>query len=184
MLYVLETKVSLEKTLYIHNHLLTNISKPVTFVPLNICQGMHSHSSVCVHLSVWINGDWRAAESGWCGVINQRNECRWALCRWSPHSGPCHPAGGLFASLPRLYIVLTMVLTAFLWHVPPPFFRKLLSLWFTFITTLFFYENLCAQLAEFLCKYKLPLLALLLSPAKKHHNAVFCFRRQTSHQAP
>lgn len=26
--------------------------------------------------SVWINGDWRAAESGWCGVINQHNECR------------------------------------------------------------------------------------------------------------
>lgn len=29
-----------------------------------------------VHLSMWINCDWRLAESVWCGVINQKNKCR------------------------------------------------------------------------------------------------------------
>lgn len=49
--------------------------------------------TICMQLSMWINGDWRVAESGWCKVINQHNECRWARCRWSPQSGLCHPAG-------------------------------------------------------------------------------------------
>lgn len=32
--------------------------------------------TICMQLSMWINGDWRVAESGCCGVINQHNECR------------------------------------------------------------------------------------------------------------
>lgn len=52
--------------------------------------------TICMQLSMWINGDWRVAESGWCKVINQHNECRWAQCRWSPQSGLCHPAGSLW----------------------------------------------------------------------------------------
>lgn len=57
--------------------------------------------TICMQLSMWINGDWRVAESGWCQVINQHNECRWAWCRWSPHSWLCHPAGSLrFPLLP------------------------------------------------------------------------------------
>lgn len=57
--------------------------------------------TICMQLSMWINGDWRVVESGWCQVINQHNECRWAWCRWSPHSWLCHSAGSLrFPLLP------------------------------------------------------------------------------------
>lgn len=85
---------------------------------------------MCVHLSMWINGDWRVAESGWCGVINQHNECRWALCRWSPHSGLCHPAGGLFASLQWLCMALTIAIAVFLGQVP---LASLFNLWAQFV---------------------------------------------------
>lgn len=52
---------------------------------------------------------------GGCRVINQHNECRWGLCRWSPHSGLCHPAGSLFAPLQCLCTALTVCLR----HVLP-----------------------------------------------------------------
>lgn len=88
---------------------------------------------ICVLLSMWINGDWRVAESGWCRVINQHNECRWALCRWSPHS-QCHPVGSLFAS-PQC---LCLDLDVFLRHLSV---ASMFHLWANFCM-IFFYNRL------------------------------------------
>lgn len=100
---------------------------------------------MCVQLSMWINGDWHVAESGWCRVINQHNECRWALCRWSPHSGLCHPAGSLSAPLQ----CFCMALAVFLGHVS---LASLFNLWARFCMILF-YDRLTLISPGRLAKY-------------------------------
>lgn len=86
--------------------------------------------TICMQLSMWINGDWRVAESGWCKVINQHNECRWARCRWSPHSGLCRPAGSLCFPLLLLNVWLHVSTTLSLprsipWLISAIFFYPL-----------------------------------------------------------
>lgn len=122
---------------------------------------------MCEHLSVWINGDWREGESGWCGVINQHNEWRWALCRWSPHSGLCHPAGGLFAPLQSLCIVLSTARAAFLWLLllPSP-----LYLWKQFLM------NWLLNMLAFLLLWWLTKIAISdISPQNKHEQCLVLF---------
>lgn len=80
-----------------------------------------------VQRPMWINYDWRLVESGWCRVINQHNEGRWALCRWSSHSGLCHSAGGLFTPHQWPCFALTVFLGM----------HRLLSLWGAFCMILF-----------------------------------------------
>lgn len=76
---------------------------------------------------MWINGDWRVAESGWCQVINQHNECRWAWCRWSPHSWLCHPAGSLrFPLLPFNVWLHVSTILSLPWSIP----RLILAIFF------------------------------------------------------
>lgn len=104
---------------------------------------------------MWINGDWRVAESGWCRVINQHNECRWALCRWSPHSGLCHPAGSLFAPLQCFSIALTV----FPRHVS---LASLFNLWAHFCM-ISFYSHLTLTSPWWLSQYT-TLMQIKISP--------------------
>lgn len=113
----------------------SNISKMVYAFPLMIAQAIQTHPpTLFVCAVVHVDKRWRVAESGWCRVINQHNECRWAQCRWSPRSGLCHPAGSLYAPLQCLCIALTV----FLGHVS---LASLFNLW-AFFCIIFFYNHL------------------------------------------
>lgn len=124
-----------------HSPTPSNISKMANAFPFVIAQAMQTHLLalyVCavVHVDKW----WLACGWKWVGVemINQHNECRWGLCRWSPHSGLCHAAGSRFAPFQCLCTAMTVcpghVLLSFL-----------LNFWIHFCMILFYNQILLHQ---------------------------------------
>lgn len=72
-----------------HSPTPSYISKMVNAFPFSISQAVQMDpSTLYVQLSMWINGDWRVAESGWCRVINQHNECD-EHCADGAHTQDC-----------------------------------------------------------------------------------------------